>query len=349
MTAVVATLTNSAAVAEDDSEKLYSRALKSTVWIVIPEGGGKVRMGSGSLIDAEKKLILTNHHVIAGKDKAIIQFPMYDNKKTLINNRETYFDMISKKAPLEGKVLFSDPGRDLAIVQIIGKLPPGVVPLKLAEKPPGPGATVHSVGNPGASDALWIYTPGQVRSVYRKEWISGNEKEKTSHNAEIVETNSATNSGDSGGPMLNGKGELVAVTQGGMNAKSGANSFSYFISVNEVRALLKEKRLTISSNGSTLLAKGKGEPKEEMTEETTGEKPETPATPKTKDKPTVVKTAPTTAEKDEKEARTKLELAQTFIDSGLKPAARDRLNEILKRFPMSEAAREAKVMLEKLK
>ena len=56
--------------------------------------------------------------------------------------------------------------------------------------------------------------------------------------AKVVETDSATNPGDSGGPLLNAKGELVGVTQGGA---INAQLVSTFIDVSEVKSLLTTK------------------------------------------------------------------------------------------------------------
>ena len=54
----------------------------------------------------------------------------------------------------------------------------------------------------------------------------------------MVETDSPTNPGDSGGPLLNAKGELVGVTQGGA---LNAQLVSTFIDVSEVKQLLATK------------------------------------------------------------------------------------------------------------
>src|SRR5438046_1397067 len=71
----------------------------------------------------------------------------------------------------------------------------------------GPGDTVHSIGSPGASDALWAYTPGAVKAVYKKSWAVRDRNEIHNFEANVVETTSPVNPGDSGGPLLNGQGE----------------------------------------------------------------------------------------------------------------------------------------------
>ena len=46
----------------------------------------------------------------------------------------------------------------------------GVPVLRLASRSARPGDIVHSIGNPGASDAAWLYTKGEVRQVSHKKW-----------------------------------------------------------------------------------------------------------------------------------------------------------------------------------
>ena len=48
----------------------------------------------------------------------------------------------------------------------------------------------------------------------------------------VVETTSPLNPGDSGGPVVNDRGELVAVTEGGSSA--AMNTISILIDVSEV-------------------------------------------------------------------------------------------------------------------
>src|SRR5207249_1567090 len=153
----------------DGSEKIYQKTLKSTVWVVVPVGKDgnklKVKSGTGSLIDANRRLILTNYHVVEGSDKEVfVLFPTYEKGK-----------------------------------------------------------------------------PGAVRQVYRKQFSTSGKDGKDSFkvDARVVETQSPVNSGDSGGPVVNDQGELVAVVQGHA-PDAQARLVSYFIDVSEVKALMAE-------------------------------------------------------------------------------------------------------------
>ena len=71
------------------------------------------------------------------------------------------------------------------------------VEMKLASGSPNPGERVHSIGNPVASTAMWIYTSGTVRQVLSAKTSLG---KKQKLDAKVIETQSPIKPGDSGGP-----------------------------------------------------------------------------------------------------------------------------------------------------
>ena len=70
-----------------------------------------------------------------------------------------------------------------------------------------------------------------MRSVYKKNFSTG----AGEHNFKVVETQSPINSGDSGGPVVNNDGELVAISQA---ISPKARLVSYNVDVTEVTAFL---------------------------------------------------------------------------------------------------------------
>src|SRR5262249_47446140 len=137
---------------------------------------------------------------------------------------------------LRAEVIDADGPRDLALIRLRDKPPDSIAALKLAGKEPQPAERVHSVGNPSASGALWIYSAGRVRQVYRKEWRYA---EGPARVARILEMQSPINNGDSGGPVVNDAGEVVGVVSG---KKPEAVLMSWCIAGAEVRAYLEEAR-----------------------------------------------------------------------------------------------------------
>jgi len=307
----------------DSGEKVYDRALHSTVWVLVPLGGTRAYTGSGSLIDASRRLILTNYHVVKENERAFVHFPIFEKGKP-VAERQAY----PTNKSLPGKVVAKDSRRDLALIQLDGPVPSEAKAMKLAKDGPSPGQRVHSIGNPGASGALWLYTEGSVRQVYRKQFRSGKEGEGfIDIDARVVETQSPINAGDSGGPVVNDKGELVAVVQGHLS-DAQARSISIFIDVTEVRDLLVSKHLV-----KLTPPKEADKPKEVQP---------------TSDQETV-KPAEDTAAKKERDAARQLKYVKEFIADHKNDLARSHCYEIIEKYPGTKAAKEAKDLLEKLK
>jgi hypothetical protein len=172
--------------------------------------------------------VVTNFHVVGEARNAIVFFPAMKDDKPVVT-RKHYVDNV-KTLGLRGRVMAVDRKRDLALVQL-DKLPEGVKAITLAADSPKPGEPVESVGNPGASDALWVYTSGTVRSVYKKQFRTG----AGDHDFNVVETQSPINTGDSGGPVVNSAGELVAISQA---ISPSGRLVSYSVDITEVKAFL---------------------------------------------------------------------------------------------------------------
>lgn len=233
----------------DAGVNVYRHVLRSTVWIHSERPNGKA-MGSGSLVDKGRRLVLTNYHVVGDVKKAMVFFPEFGQDKKAIPERRFYLDRLAKLG-IPGEVVEIDKEGDLALIRI-DRVPEGVPELPLAASSPEPGQTVHSIGNPGKSGALWVYTPGKVRQVYHKKWQAKlDEKTVLTFQAKIVETDSPTNPGDSGGPLVNDKGELVGVTQGGA---IDAQSLSTFIDLSEVKKLLNRRSVQLLRSSDTVAA-----------------------------------------------------------------------------------------------
>ena len=207
--------------------EIYNKTLNSTAW-VLAKTGGETSSGTGVLVNAEKKLLITNFHVVGDARATVIFFPESKNGKPIVE-RSHYLNNV-KKLGIRGRVLGVDRKRDLALVEL-DRLPENAVAIPLAKDTIGPGEDVQSIGNPGTTDALWVFTSGTVRSVYQKQFRTG----AGEHDFMVVETQSPINSGDSGGPVVNNDGELVAISQA---ISPKARLVSYSVDVSEVNGFL---------------------------------------------------------------------------------------------------------------
>lgn len=208
--------------------KIYNETLKSTAW-VLAKTDGSTSSGTGVLVNAEKKLLVTNFHVVGDARAAVIFFPDYKNDQP-INDRDHYLKNV-KKLGIRGRVLGVDRKRDLALIEL-DKLPADAKAVDIAADAVSPGAIVQSIGNSGSSEALWVFTSGTVRSVYQKQFRTG----AGEHDFKVVETQSPINPGDSGGPVVNDKGELVGIAQ---SISPKARLVSYNVDVSEVKSFLE--------------------------------------------------------------------------------------------------------------
>ena len=216
---------------------IYERLLKSTVMVLRKdETGTRATRGTGSLVHREQRLILTNYHVVGDASEVFVTFPVYERGKLIVASK-TYLERFRNNEFLHAKVLRVHKEQDVALVQL-DKLPAGVPALRLAARSARPGEVVHSIGNPGASEAAWLYTKGEVRQVSHKKWDARGTDHVMTFDADVLETTSPTNPGDSGGPLVDDFVRLVGVTQG---ANTAARGVSLFIDISEVRKLLKEQ------------------------------------------------------------------------------------------------------------
>jgi S1-C subfamily serine protease len=141
--------------------EIYRQTLRGTAWVITPAKG----KGTGWLFDGGRRLLVTNHHVVAGHDTVDVVFPT-DRDGRLVTDRTFYLHNVKQLrrsgGAVGGRVLRTDRDRDLALVEL-DAVPDSVEALKLAAKRPGPGEEVYSVGNRGDLDVLWTYTAGWVR------------------------------------------------------------------------------------------------------------------------------------------------------------------------------------------
>jgi serine protease Do/serine protease DegQ len=137
-------------------------------------------LGSGVIMDAEKGLIITNNHVI---DKA------EEIKVTLRDGRK-----------LNAKLVGTDPATDVAVIKVEAD---GLTEVKLADSDKiRVGDFVVAIGNPfGLGQTV---TSGIVSALGRSGLgIEGYE--------DFIQTDASINVGNSGGALVNLRGELVGI------------------------------------------------------------------------------------------------------------------------------------------
>ena len=206
---------------------IYSRTVRSTTWVLAKTSSG-TSSGAGVLVDKEKKLVITNAHVVGDSRNTVVFFADMKKDRPVVE-RDHYLDNV-KKLGIRGRVISIDRKRDLAMIEL-EKLPKGVEPVEMADDSVTPGEDVQSIGNAGTTEALWVFSSGKVRAVYQKKFRTGSGE----HDFRVVETDAPINSGDSGGPVVNSKGQLVAITQA---ISKKARLVSYSVDISEVKEFI---------------------------------------------------------------------------------------------------------------
>ena len=218
-------------------QRIYAQTLPASVWILNKQGN-EVSSGSGAVISLRYRHVITNYHVVGESEEVIIVFPTTYPNGRLIVDRSVYLKHLQELKRsgrlVIGRVAARNPRTDLALIQL-PSIPRGVRALPLAMQSPTPGAKIYSVGNPGASDALFVYSHGEVRSVYTKSYSP--KDHPCEIHARVIETDSATNPGDSGGPVVNERGELVAIVE---SHNRNARLFNTCIHVDEIKRLVHQ-------------------------------------------------------------------------------------------------------------
>ncbi|MCU1320483.1 MAG: peptidase and chymotrypsin/Hap [Acidobacteriaceae bacterium] len=212
----------SAAPAYDTEEQqniaVYKKALSSVVNITSTEVkydffyGAVPQQGQGSGFILNKDgLILTNNHVIGNAQKVEVK----------LSDKHTY----------KAQVIGVDEGHDLALLKIVA---PGLVPATLSESQGlMVGQRVYAIGNPFGLQGTM--TRGIISAIRSIKGPNGNPIE------DAIQTDAAVNPGNSGGPLLNSKGEVIGITT--LIANNGADQSSgigFAIPINTAKAVLDD-------------------------------------------------------------------------------------------------------------
>ncbi len=178
--------------------------------------------GSGFVITRDG-YIVTNHHVIeeAVKDKTV---PI----TVSFQNGESY----------EAKLVGSEADNDVAVLKIEAQ---GLTPVVMGDSDKlVVGEAVYAIGNP-LGELTYSLTDGLVSALDRVI-TTGSGDSATSLN--MLQTNCAINSGNSGGPLFNAYGEVIGITTAKMSGSSSSSAtiegLGFAVPVNDVKDIIKD-------------------------------------------------------------------------------------------------------------
>lgn len=172
-------------------------------------------LGSGVII-SEDGYIVTNNHVIADADKL----------EVLMNDNSTY----------DARIIGTDEASDLALIKIDAK---GLSPITFGDSESVKiGEWVLAVGNPFGFNST--VTAGIISAKARS---LGQNAQKAGLNIEsFIQTDAALNPGNSGGALVNLKGELIGINSAIYSNTGSYSGFSFAIPTTIVKKVMTDLR-----------------------------------------------------------------------------------------------------------
>jgi serine protease Do len=166
-------------------------------------------LGSGVIVDAQKGHVLTNYHVVGDADQ--VEVVLADNRK------------------FEAEWVRSDPLSDLAIIKIKSD--------KLIEAPLGDSDKVE-VGD-------WVLAIGAPRGLPQTVTAGiisakGRKTDNSRMYQDFIQTDAAINRGNSGGPLVNMRGEVIAISNSIATYSGGNEGIGFAVPSNMARNIMKQ-------------------------------------------------------------------------------------------------------------
>ena len=173
-------------LAPDDTvlapQDIFARVCPSTVTVACTLGGGKTSIGTGVLL-TEDGYFLTNAHVINGASECI-----------MVTDEGTIY---------EAQLVGCEPEEDLAVLRAVDAR--GLTPAEFCDSDycvVGDGA--YAIGNPMSLSLRGTFTQGMISGVQRQMVVDGN-------TYTMLQTTAALNNGNSGGPLINDRGQVIGI------------------------------------------------------------------------------------------------------------------------------------------
>ena len=201
-----------------DNTGIYNKTVASVGLITDKTGA----VASGFFVNP--KIFVTNHHVTEDLDLRSAKIEMKNDRIYKV-----------KRIIREVKLC------DLAIIEISDECD-DVLPLA-EEKYIRNNDDVYSLGNPTDDDMNIDYfhlTKGKIKKIDDDSWFYDQDEQYT-HEAYVIQHTAMIKPGNSGGPLLNSRGEVI-----GVNTFFYSDSLNYAIHVNELVKILESDNIAFN-------------------------------------------------------------------------------------------------------
>ncbi len=204
-------------------DTVYETSYSSSYWYFgFGDRGGAVEaeaQGTGFIVDPAG-YILTNSHVINDGDYKKVTILLYDGRE------------------FEGTVLWNDATLDLAIVKIDAD---GLVAAELGDSDALKIGSYSAVlGNPLGLQFKFSMSQGVISGLDRTIEVTSDGTSSTTMES-LIQTDAAINSGNSGGPVVNNKGQVIGIS----SAKAAdGESMGFAIPINIAKPIVEQIKRT---------------------------------------------------------------------------------------------------------
>ncbi len=193
-------------------QQIYEQNIPSVVSITAV-GTRTTATGTGVVL-SEKGYLVTNYHVIEGAQSLTVK---------LTDERE-----------LTAKVVGSDPVSDLAVLYVAAE---NLVPAQFGDSDNlRVGDTVVAIGDPLGVELRGTMTDGIISAISRDVQVDG-------RSMNLIQTNAALNSGNSGGPLINSFGQVIGINTmkiGTFTDSTGVEGLGFAIPSATVREVVNQ-------------------------------------------------------------------------------------------------------------
>lgn len=197
-------------VTSENMADVIERAEQSVVRIEVTSADGD-SLGSGFVVD-QQGTIVTNCHVLAGALSAVAHFP--NGRRCVVTGT---------------KII--DQSRDIVIAQISDSTAPAI---GIASSLPRKGEQVTALGAP---HGLAFTATRGIISAIRPGTEVGSE-----HQGTWIQVDAALSPGNSGGPLINSRGEVVGMST--LASQGSAQNLNFGISCQDIQAAIAKARST---------------------------------------------------------------------------------------------------------
>lgn len=188
--------------------------------------GTQVATGSGFIISADG-YILTNNHVVSNARELEVR--------------------LSDETKYKARVVGTDPATEVALIKIDAK---GLTPAKMGDSNNAkPGQWVLAIGSP--YNLSQTVTAGIISAVGRS--MQSEKQEALTAYDNFLQTDASVNPGNSGGPLVNLRGEVLGINTAILSRTGGSVGLGLAVPINMARTVAETIKNTGSVNSGSYL------------------------------------------------------------------------------------------------